>query len=295
MERLAVIRFSGENGEHVADAVQDQLARQPGYTLVSESELHTQHAACALGPSAESLLEQARERGVDGLVTGEVLAFRCEDDLRDSLVSESDRDQGRIPSVDELFNPERGELHRHAEIEVALRLLDTRTGEVRAELTARHEFDGSSAPGQPPLPSRPDVLNELTAQCVDDFLKTLAPHQQDFQMELARGGWMGRSAADVRAGNRFASEGDWDAARDAWQRALDRDSECDAALYNLALDAAHRQRYADAENLAMQAIRLRHTDDYAAGLERIRLYRSGYDAAQEQRDRDVLQASASFR
>jgi hypothetical protein len=289
LQKLAVVDFSGDHGPEVAAAVNAQLHGRQCYELVDQRELTgIQHAACSACPTETALVAQAREQGVDAVILGEVVSYRCNDEL---------------PGIDEPKQQERrpfrgeadlqDELRRDAEVSIAFKLVDARTGTVRAVQTATHTFHGART-DESQLPARGEVLRELTEQCVRDFVEQLAPHQTDCAMKLARGGWYGRAAGDVRTGNRLAMQGDWDGARDHWHAAIEHCSDCDAALYNLAIDAAHRQQYERAEELAMQAIRLRHTDNYAQGLERIRQYRSGYDAAEQQRDGRILQASATF-
>ncbi len=295
IQRLAVLDFRGENGADAAAALQSRLSVHQGYTVVDQSELMVvQHAACTTCPTESALLVQARERGLDGVIVGEVVAYRCDDDLRDPATSSSATDRDKHSDAARPGLMQRGELRREATVAINFRLLDARTGEVRAEKETLHTFRCATGAESSQLPSRSLVLGELTNLCVNDFLELLAPYQEDCEMKLARAGWYGRTATSVRTGNRMAMQGNWDAARDHWQSAIDRDSHCDAALYNLALDAAHRQQYARAEDFAMQAIRLRHTDNYAEGLERIRQHRSGFDAVAEHRDRRVLQASATF-
>jgi hypothetical protein len=287
IERLAIADFQGDLSGAVGASLEARLWDGRFYSLVDPAELESaQHAACPSLPTEEVVLALARDRGVDAVIFGEVREFHCDDH---PVEVESDR------SADEDANAGDMAASREAVVAVTFRLLDTRTGEVRAAKDTSHRFQAQSGTGRPALPERDEVLAKLTKMCVNDFVEMLAPHQVERPIELASGGWYRRQAAEVRNGNRLAARGDWDAARDHWQSAVDQNGECDAALFNLAIDAAHRQQYARAEEPAMQAIRIRHMDRYAEGLERIRSYRNGYDAVQQQRDRRVLQASASSR
>ena len=299
LNRVAVVDFRGEQGREVAAALNSRLWENRFYSLVDASELTpVQHAAYTPCQTDERLLHQARERGIDGVIVGEVVAYRCDDEiLKESEIQLSE--QSRAPASHErsplhVGFTHRERIHREATVAVTFRLVDAQTGEVRASRETSHHFSGESPPDGTPLPPRGEVLTTLTDMCLDDFIAQLAPHQVECDVKLARGRWLGTVASDIRTGNRLAAAGDWDGARDRWQAAVDRNPECDAALFNLALDAVHRQQYAAAEDLAMRAIRLKHTDRYAEGLESIRQYRTGYEAVQQQRDSRVLQASSQL-
>lgn len=295
IERLAVVDFSGEGGSAVAAALNSRLSDNRFYSVVDASELTTvQHAAYAPDPGNDALLAQARERGIDGVVFGEVTEYRWSDPVGGDAVNPSSTVSGASPEAGDSTVAAGVPLRRDASVAVTFRLVDARTGEIRAVKAAEHVYSSAADSTKTPLPSRDEVLTKLTAMCLDDFVEVLAPHQSESRIKLACGGWYGRDAADVRGGNRLAIRGDWDSARDRWEAVINRNAECDAALFNLAIDAAHRQQYSRAEELAMQAIRIRHTDQYASGLARIREYRTGYDAVAEQRDRRVLQAFATL-
>jgi len=273
-----------------------RLSENRFYSVVRGDELTTlQHAAYAPGSNHEAVLAQARARGIDGVVFGEVLDYQCDDELDDTDPETEDAVAGG-PSVPESdVTGQRSQLQRSAEVAIAFKLVDARTGEVRAVRETRHQFSGASDLETTNLPSRGDVLDKLTDMCLEEFVELLAPHQIEKQMQLARAGWYGRDARLTREANRLAVQGDWDRARDLWQQAADRNPDCDSALFNLAIDATHRQQYAHAEELAMEAIRIRHTEQYADGLALIREYRSGFNSMQQQRDRRVLQAAATLR
>ena len=236
MQRLAIVDFSGVSGQTVTAALNARLWDNRFYSVVDGSELTSvQHAAYVLDPGDESLLAQARERGIDGVVFGEVHEYRCEDQaLRDTsrqmLVGKhtSDNEPEAGHSLQPAGSAQRDRLRREARVAVTFRLVDARTGDVRAAKETDHHFSGESGPDSS-LPPSSEVLADLTAQCLDDFVEVLAPHQSDITMKLACGGWYGRDAADVRSGNRLAGRGDWDAARDRWQVVIDRNAECDAA------------------------------------------------------------------
>jgi hypothetical protein len=275
IQRVAVVNFRGEHGPEVAAELADRLWSNRFYAMVDQSELTTiQHAAYSPDPCDQTLLTQARERGIDALVFGEVHTYRF-----NAAPPSGEPVTAGDPTADS-----------SGEVSVTFRLVDTLSGATRVEETATHRFDGAAIAGGAAAPAASDVLGRLTEMCLDDCLALLTPHQSQRSMVLADARWFTRESAAVRQGNRLAAEGNWDAARDQWQAAIDRRPSNDAALFNLAVDAAHRQQYRQAEEFAMRALRIRHTDQYANGLAQIREYRSTYDEVARQRERHLLQA-----
>ena len=298
LRRLAIVDFQGEGGEAAQASLERRLSDSGLYSLTDDSILNSvQHAACFQSSCTQSLLVRARERGIDGVIVAEVQEYRCDDELQNKSDTVANSRALGQSSGQEGSSPFRkpDNLERDAAVAISFQLVDSRTGETLVERDSRHRYSGASDSSGTELPSRREVLRELTEMCLDDFVETLAPHQVEARMKLARGDWYGRDLFLLRKGNRAAAKGNWDVARDTWERIVDRNPDCDAALFNLSLDAAHRQQYSRAEELAMHAIRLRHTDQYAEGLAAIREYRSGYNAVQQQRNSRVLQASADMR
>jgi hypothetical protein len=296
MNRIAVSDFHGEQGAAVAAALSARLWENNFYNLVELSEASSvQHAAYTPCAQQDCLLREARQTGVDGVILGEVREYRCEDQvLQESEFLVHNEEGGKADGGEHLDVgfARRDRVRREGTVTISFRLVDARTGEIRATREASHHYSGETGADDAPLPTRGEVLDTLVHSCVDEFVTMLAPHETESQARLARGRWLRGGSRELRAGNRAAETGVWDDARDHWQEALDRNPDCDAALYNLAIDSAHRQNYSDAEEYAMRALQLRHTTVYAEGLEQIRRHRASCEAAQQQRDHRVLQAAA---
>lgn len=299
VRQLAVMDFRGENGTAVSAAVTARLWDSRFYTLVDPAELApVQHASLSPPAREEFVLRQAREAGVDAVILGEVLDYRCDDEPLTRTDSFFGRDSGR-----KFFERERlqvsliprDRVRREATVNIAFRLVDARTGEVRATRQCAHHFKEDLDVKDGELPPRGKVLNDLTEDCVAEFVELLAPHEASCQMRLARSEWPLPGAIDVRRGNRAALSGNWQSAREHWRKALEKNPNCDSALYNLAIDSASRQMYAEAEELAMQALQVEHCELYTLGLADIRRQRSEFESSLEQHDDRVLQAVATFR
>jgi hypothetical protein len=296
MKRLAVMDFHGEGGDAVASALSGRLWNNRFYTVVSESELlPIKHASYCTEASEECLLKHAREAGIDAVVVGSVLEYRCDDEVAhhaDPLFPRDEEKPGDYErDLPRVGLASRDRVRRDAVVRISFRLLDARTGEVRAAKESTQHSESEPAPAGTDLPPRSEVLAGLVDQCVDEFVEMLAPHEDTCQMRLSRGEWPRRGAVEVRSGNQAAIAGDWEAARTHWRAALDLNPACDAALYNLAIEAAQRQAYSEAEDFAMQALRVEHCDLYTDGLAQIRKHRSNFESTREQQGDRILQAS----
>jgi hypothetical protein len=287
VQRVTVAEFQGASGQLVAAALKARLGTSEACTLVESSELGQVIPAAGLPPPGQSLegvLRQARAAGVDGVIVGDVVEFQC----RDRDVREHHGAAGR-PAA--LFASGAPRHVREGSVTVDFRLIDANTGNVLLTKRASQRFDSRAREGGDALPAPDAVLEALLSDCADDFVALLGPQHMATDVELAVPEWFEAGALDVRRGNRLAGRGRWDQAEQAWQAARDRNPQSDAALFNLGLAAAQRADYSAAEDYAMQALRLVHTDCYAQGLEQIRQFRADHDKAERQRTSPVVPAA----
>ncbi len=301
IQRLTVVPFSGEHGSAIASALTTQLWEGQFYSLVDQSELNPVRTV-AHDPDQlhESIRHAARAVGVDGIITGEVIEYRCQDQvLHDTeFFLDQENDQHETEDYERTHVGFRHDerIHREATVTVAFQLIDADTGQIRLSHRASHSYQGVIGDDEMGGFTQGEILNHLSRECVKEFLQKMAPYEEACPMRLARPKLLSRGASQVRKGNRLAIEGDWEAAQAAWQAALEKNAQSDAALYNLALEAATHHRYDQAEELAMRAIRLKHCDEYAAGLERIREYRTAYEQTEDQhQEREQTHAEREFR
>jgi tetratricopeptide (TPR) repeat protein len=271
---VAVIPFRGEQGRHIASLLESRLAEEQGCLVADATELG--QAVIAAGyPAGEpaelpQILADAQSAGVDRMIIGEVLERHC-----------AERSGG--------FN---GGTTIHAgAVRIAFRLVDAKTGSVRVEREIGRRAERRVADGG----SADDLLRELTEEAVDEFVAALLPRPEAAQVELAVGDWYTPGGWGVRRGARLARQGAWDEAVLAWERVLSRHPDSDAALFNLAIAAGQRQDFCAAEDYAMQALRLRHTDCYARGLEQLRQFQADYDRIERLRSGVVPASHTAWR
>ena len=160
---------------------------------------------------------------------------------------------------------------------VQYRLIDTRTGEslCRNEVSCLINEAESRAPAD-------EAQQSLIQRCGYELVSQLTPQCGACSIKLATPGWTERGSISTRKGIRAAEKGQWQEAIAYWENARRANPQSDSAIFNLAIAAASQNNYDEAEELAMEAIRLRHSDCYEAGLERIRQQRTQYETAAAQ-------------
>lgn len=160
---------------------------------------------------------------------------------------------------------------------VQYQLIDTRTGEslCRNEVHCLINERESRAPAA-------EAQQSLIQRCGYELVSQLTPQCGACSIKLATPGWTERGSISTRRGIRAAEDGEWEQAIAHWENARRINPDSDSAIFNLAIAAASQNNYDEAEELAMEAIRLRHSDCYEAGLERIRQQRTQFEAASSQ-------------
>jgi len=298
MNRIVVLEFQGEHGKSVATSLSGQLWQNEFYTVVDRTALsrELQLASYTQDNRPETnfhqILAPARVQGIDGVVLGEVVEYRCED-KRIRRIAAAVSNGGGSSGSRNANTPAGGgvefreNLVREGIVTITFRLIDVDTGEIRAADQVSHTYTGDHENLSVKLLSREEVLENLTEQCLAEIVGMLAPHEATSQIQLAACDIWTRGRREVNEGNRQAVEGNWELAEQQWQTASQIEPKNHAALFNLAIAADHRHEYAAAEEFAMQALRLQHKTCYTAGLDTIRAHRNAAEKAAEQRDSRV--------
>lgn len=295
LQRVAVMDFSGENGEVVASSLSGQLWKTDLFAVVTDDEFDSTLKLAAYEetnsserPSLDSLLGTARSRGIDGIVVGEVVEYRCED--KQARKTPLRPGVNTAPVSDFLVDGPLSDLRdvtvREARVTVSFRLVDVDSGEVRASREVSHQFEGIIERGTR-IPSQSEVLEQLTQQCLTEIVSILAPHEATSEIQLAYPDLLTRGRRETKEGVSLVQAGNWEAAEQRLLAALEKHPGNHAALFNLAIVADHRRDYDRAEELAMQAMKIQYRDQYAAGLEAIREHRNAASKTAEQRDAQV--------
>ena len=278
IQTVAVLPFEGEWGTRVAEEVSDAFADSGTYTIISASSLPTIQFASAASesesPALDQVLVSARQADIDAVLTGTIIeeeAPAAEDVARST--------RSRKPSSADRSKP------NHS-MTVEYRLIDTRTGETLSQNRI------SCLESAPPT-SHDTVEQTLIQRCGFEVVSQLTPQCGDCSIALANCHWMDRGGFSVRKGVCAAEHGHWESATESWKSALRTNPKNHAAIFNLALAAASQGNFDEAEDLALQAIRIQHCECYENGLEKIRLQRSQFESASHQRSGIKLSSSES--
>lgn len=261
VETVAVLPFEGEWGTRVAEEVSDAFSKSGPYTIVGVDSLPKYQTASLdqSVPTFDQVLVAARQADIDAVLIGTIVSEESSPDEPRSRWSYSRKSQ---PS--------------QSSMTVEYQLIDTRTGETLSQ----NRISCLEPESKTPRPKSPETLIQ---RCGLEVVSQLTPQCGACSIALANCPWTARGGYAVRRGIRAAEKGDWDSAVTAWEAALHANPQNDAALFNLALAAASRSEFEQAEELALEAIRIQHSDCYETGLEQIRKQRTQFESASQQR------------
>jgi len=155
-------------------------------------------------------------------------------------------------------------LERNAQIDVAVALLDVKTGG-RVAYERYTEDRSREAEGEDDIRRMDDggeMLGELAAQIVPRISNDLQPHEVVERLKLS-------SKSGCEEGVKLARDGDWDAARDFWRALIASDPDNDAAYYNLGVAAEVAGDFEEADERYLNALEIRGRGLYRKALDRV--------------------------
>jgi len=278
LERLTVLDFEGEHqsGKIARSALQAQLFENKYYHLIDQAELARVRPVTTPDgvPDVTAAMEAARTIGVDAILCGQVVSYNVLDDLQTDHHIElgggasKNTKTGDSGSSVGFGLDSTQTLTREASVSVAVKLIDVRTGEIRAARQFAHTFHGKRVNGQGELPTREAILTKLLNECSHDIEKLIAPHYLPQEVTLARQ-FYGKGLKNLREGNKLAARGNWKDAENLWQTAAKENPQSHAADFNLALAAEARQDYPAAMKHVDAALKQYASSDYQAAKKRL--------------------------
>lgn len=294
LKRIAVLDFQGDQGAAVATAIGGRLWEAEFYTVVDRAQFqqgipvggHQQ----LLTRDTNGVIQRARELGVDAVLLGEVLTYHCSDNESQNSHfgigggSASNRRKQSSVSVLGISYENNHIVNRDASISVAYRLIDVRTGEVRASKHSSHSFQMQSINGDPPLPPSEAVMADLLESCTTDILMNLAPHTIRDDVALVSPWLWSTGRGLVGDGIESARKNDWPRAEAAFRAALTRNPSSLEAKFNLAVALEAQQKFAEAETLLTEVQSKWDDDRVAAAINRLKRNQRNYLAVLAQRD-----------
>jgi hypothetical protein len=288
LERLAILDFEGDqqSGKIARSALQAQLFENKYYTLIDQAELACVRPVAGPdgAPDVSAAIEAARTIGVDAVLCGQVVSYNVVDDMQtDHHIelggSTSKNAKSGTTSNGVGFGLDSTQtLTREASVSLAVKLIDVRTGELRAARQFAHTFHGQRINGQGELPTREAILTKLLNECSQDAIRMIAPHYVPQEVTLARQ-YYGKGTSDIRSGNKLAAQGQWAQAVQHWEAAAEANPDSHAAKFNLAIAAEARQDYPAARQHLEAALKEYAVTDYQRAKTRISRGEQQYLAA----------------
>jgi len=287
LERVAILDFEGDqqSGKIARSALQAQLFENKYYTLVDQAELARVRPVVSPdgAPDVAAAIEAARTIGVDAVLCGQVVSYNVVDDMQTDHHIElggasSKSKSGSTASGVGLGLDSTQTLNREASVSLAVKLIDVRTGELRAARQFAHTFHGQRVNGQGELPTREAILTKLLNACSQDAIRMIAPHYVPQQVTLARQ-FYGKGMSDIRSGNKLATQGNWPEAVKRWEAAAQENPQSHAAQFNLAVAAEARQDYPAARQHVDAAIKQYAASDYQQAKSRMKRGEHQFQAA----------------
>lgn len=287
LERLAIIDFEGEqqSGKIARAALQTQLFENRYYNLIDQAELARIKPVLRDdgSPDLTAALEAACVLGVDVLLCGQVVSYNVLDDLQTDhhieLGGSTSKSKSGAESNALGFGLDSTQtLTREASVSVAVKLIDVRTGQLRAARQFAHTFNGKRVNGNGELPARDAILTKLLNECSQDTVRMIAPHYRPQEIALART-YYGKGLKEIREGNKLATKGNWAEAEQRWQTAARENPQSHVAHFNLAVAAEARQDYAAARQHLDTAIKSYSAVEYQNFKKRLEQDQQKFQAA----------------
>jgi hypothetical protein len=288
MNTVAVLPFVGppQAGEAATASLAGRLWENKFYALVDGSEAQNSlpgrtvaHVSGSgdLGP----VVATGQRLGAQGAIVGEVVAWDCNDTVVEDAqfgFGGASVDGASAASFGFSYNEI---LRREATVAVSFRLIDVRSGEVKAVRTVSQSFSGAVRNGRGALPPPEEILQQLLAQCTEQMVAMIAPHVVTTKIELADSGWMGGHAHN-EDGCEAAEKGDWLSAARHFQAAVSENDGNHAAWYNLGMAHAAVFNYPVALAALDKALELRDYSLYQRGKSLVQSEAEEYAAVQSQ-------------
>ncbi len=298
IQRLAVLQFRGEgtSGAVARSALVTTFWNTGFYTLVDPSAASRGARAGVTVPAAPADVAEAvaigRRLGADAVLIGDVLRYRASDRLSRDEGADAPDDAGGGPGHNHGgrgANPRHNQaVDRDVSVAMAFLMIDVRTGKIRVDNRTSYHAGGELLNGQSSLPAKDAMLAQLMERCARDVVLMVTPRQIAYPVELPSppfgSGW-----SDLRRGNDYAAQGQWDLAEPAWAAALAADPQNHTAMYCLAMAASARSDYPRAVSLLTDAQRLHPSQRYQEALARLQRHQRDYETVTAQKgDRTSL-------
>ncbi len=278
IRKIAVVDFAGPQGSgKLAASLLTSGLLNAGFYKIFEREkidqiLEEHKLAMAGVVDASSARQVGQLLGVDGLIFGEVTAFTVEPDQHGVQKIEKKIGTGKYRIVKKGNKKVREEIKktvlvdqqyiiRRGTVSVTFRMVNVETGELVASIANSKTYNsGKVIEGQGRLKARKEILYDLLKGLVNEFVAQVSPHIVIEKRKLENG----KGAMEV--GVKYAKNGLWDDARQAFLQAVKTNPSDAKAHYNLGIAYEVAGNFDLAEKEYKKAIVLSKKDLYFSAL-----------------------------
>lgn len=296
IKKLAIVDFQGaeRSGSQIATLIQSMLITSEYFNILERDQLRNILEEQKLGMSgvvdANTAVEVGKLLGVDALIFGEVTRYEVEPDQeitekvkeqkhtgRYEWVEEKDEKTGKTKRVrKEIVEDvwvDKSYWVRKGTVAINFRVVDVETGALLAAHSDSRSYDSQDekksfleilTDTQKSLKPQGEILHDLSQSICQQFVQMIAPYyaMENRIIELGRG--------SIDEGRKYAENGLWPEAVEAWERAVLEMPEEPAAFYNLGLGYEVQGRLDEAEQSYQLAVRLNQKKLYMEAIARVR-------------------------
>jgi len=286
VQRIAVADFQGPAGagQRLSGVLASRLVETGCFKVLERRKLKDlldEHKLSMLGIVDESTASSVgRMLGVDGLIFGEVTAFKVEEETGvEKVEKEIGTGKYRIVEKKNIFTGKKRKVREEIKKRVLVdqrykilkgivsanfRIVDVETGELLAARSISSDFNMKA--GGPDeiarMPSSEEILSKLTDEVVRKFVGQITPHYVIVKRRFQKGG--------DRRGIKYARSGLWKEAEEVFRSVVESSPNSAAAHYNLGIAYEAQGRLLDAEAEYKRAVELEPEEVYIKTLRHVR-------------------------
>ncbi|MBN1780514.1 tetratricopeptide repeat protein [bacterium] len=289
IHQMAVVDFQGpeRSGSQVATTLQSLLLQKKQYTLIERDKLkqvlEEQNLAMTGVVDEASAVEIGRILGVDAMIFGEVTQYQVERDENGVEKVSKKEGTGKYEWVEQknIFTGKKQKVKkeimktvlvdqhykvRRGTVAINFRVVNVETGVLLAVHSDSKSYDsGKVVEGSgKSLKPKGQILAELAREITKRFANMISIHELTQQLYVEPG------KGNIDLGRKYAENGLWPEAVEAWEQAVTDTPKEPAVYYNLGVAYEIDGEFDKAEELYKKAMSLKQTKRYMQALARLR-------------------------
>jgi len=289
VKKLEVVDFQGvdRSGSQIAAKLQSLLLQKQQYELVERDKLkqilEEQNLAMTGVVDEASAVEIGKVLGVDAMIFGEVTTYQVEPDERGTEKVEKKEGTGKYEWVEQknIFTGKKKKVKkeimktvlvdqryriRRGTVAINFRVVHVTTGQLMAVHSDSKSYDsGKVVEGSgKKMKAKGQILSDLSLEIIKKFVRMISIHEMTQQLFVEPG------KGNIDVGRKFAENGLWPEAFDAWQSAMKEFPNESAVYYNLGVFYEIDADYNQAETMYKKALAIKQKKRYMEAIARIR-------------------------